>query len=246
MSSVTLTTTSKCGWTASFDATWATVTSGSTGTGNGTVSFLLAANLSTSARTARLTVADQTVTVTQAAPVTVPPACSYSVSPDTVAVPPSGSTGSVMVTTTAGCQWTAAFDAGWASLTGTANGTGSGAANYTVAANPSSSGRTATLTVAGRTVTFNQAAAPPPCTYSISPASATVGSAATTLTVSVAAGAGCAWSSRANDDWLIVASGDLGSGNGTVKVDVDRQNGTGKRVGTVTVAGQTFTVTQSK
>jgi hypothetical protein len=41
---VTVTTTSGCAWTVSSNAGWLTITSGSTGSGNGTVGFSLAAN----------------------------------------------------------------------------------------------------------------------------------------------------------------------------------------------------------
>ena len=45
---------------------WFTVTGGSSGTGNGTVSYTVAANTSTSPRTGTLTIAGLTATVTQA------------------------------------------------------------------------------------------------------------------------------------------------------------------------------------
>ena len=50
---------------------WITVTSGSSGTGNGTVSYTVAANTSTTSRTGTLTIAGLTATVTQAG------ACTY-------------------------------------------------------------------------------------------------------------------------------------------------------------------------
>jgi Putative binding domain, N-terminal len=53
-----------CGWTASSDASWVTITSGATGTGNGTVSYLVEAN-SGLGRTGTLTIGGQTATVVQ-------------------------------------------------------------------------------------------------------------------------------------------------------------------------------------
>ena len=52
-------------WTASSSVPWVTITSGSTGAGNGTVAYTVAANPSSVARSGNLTIANQTYTVTQ-------------------------------------------------------------------------------------------------------------------------------------------------------------------------------------
>jgi hypothetical protein len=53
-----------CTWTAVTSATWITITAGASGSGNGTVSFTVAANTGAS-RTDNIVVAGQTFTVTQ-------------------------------------------------------------------------------------------------------------------------------------------------------------------------------------
>jgi hypothetical protein len=53
-----------CGWSASSDASWVTITSGATGTGDGTVDYLVAAN-SGLRRTGTLTIAGRIVTIVQ-------------------------------------------------------------------------------------------------------------------------------------------------------------------------------------
>ncbi|MEP7338233.1 MAG: kelch repeat-containing protein [Acidobacteriota bacterium] len=58
---------SACTWTASSNRPWITVTSGASGTGNGTVNFSVAANPDAVERTGAIAIADQTFTVTQAA-----------------------------------------------------------------------------------------------------------------------------------------------------------------------------------
>lgn len=58
-------TNSACAWTAASDVGWATVEGSDRGTGAGSVTVNVAANNTTSARTGTLTVAGQTVTVTQ-------------------------------------------------------------------------------------------------------------------------------------------------------------------------------------
>jgi Putative binding domain, N-terminal len=55
-----------CAWTASSGASWLTITGGASGTGNGTVSYSVAANASCVGRSGSLTVAGRTFTVSQA------------------------------------------------------------------------------------------------------------------------------------------------------------------------------------
>ena len=62
---VTVTAGGGCAWTATTNDGFITVTSGASGTDNGTVAIAIAANSSASARTGRLTIAGQTVTVSQ-------------------------------------------------------------------------------------------------------------------------------------------------------------------------------------
>jgi len=95
-----------------------------------------------------------------------PPAssCSYSISPSSRSHGSAAESGTVSVTTTAGCAWTAQSNTSWITVTGGASGSGSGTVSYSVAANGSSSQRTGTLTIAGRTFTVTQAGSgsPPP------------------------------------------------------------------------------------
>jgi len=63
---VTVTTTAGCAWTATTNASFITITSGASGTDSGTVSFAVAASSLGTIRTGTLTIAGQTVTVTQA------------------------------------------------------------------------------------------------------------------------------------------------------------------------------------
>jgi hypothetical protein len=93
------------------------------------------------------------------------------------------------------------------------------------------------LTVAN----FRQSAV---CTFSISPTEATIGSSGGTQSVAVTAGSGCNWSATSNNpSFLTITGGSSGSGNGTVNYFVFGNSG-GARTGTMTIAGQTFTLIQ--
>jgi hypothetical protein len=56
-----------CTWTAASGASWIAITSGTTGTGDGSVQYAISENNGLAERSATLTVAGQPVTVTQAA-----------------------------------------------------------------------------------------------------------------------------------------------------------------------------------
>jgi len=85
---------------------------------------------------------------------------------------------------------------------------------------------------------------PGPCTYSINPTSRSIAANGGTGTVAVTAGATCAWTGVANTAWLHVPPGAGGNGNGNVSYSVDVNTLQSPRTGTMTVAGQTFTVNQ--
>jgi len=234
--SIGVTAGSTCNWTATSSATWITISSGGSGTGNGTVNYTVAANTATTSRTGTLTVAGQTVTVTQAA------ACSFTVSPLNPSATAAGGAASIGVTAGSTCNWTATSSATWITISSGGSGTGNGTVNYTVAANTATTSRTGTLTVAGQTVTVTQAGAP--CTFGVSPTTATPGGNGGALTVTVTAQAGCNWTATSGASWLTITSGASGSGNGTVNYTVAVNPASTTRTGALTVAGTAVSVTQ--
>jgi hypothetical protein len=169
-----------------------------------------------------------------------PPQCTYAITPTSRGVVAAGGANTVAVTAGTGCAWTAVSNASsWLTVTSGASGTGNGSVGYTVAANPNTVTRSGTLTIAGQTFTVNQQAAP--CTYAIAPSSNALPDTGGTGVVTVTAPTGCAWTSVSNDPWLTVTAG--GTGSGSVGYTV--ASTTTARTGTATIAGQTFTVTQT-
>ena len=65
--SVAVTTQSGCAWSVTNSISWITVTSGSSGTGSGTVAYSVAANTGTATRAATMTIANNTFSCTQSA-----------------------------------------------------------------------------------------------------------------------------------------------------------------------------------
>ncbi|MBA2731583.1 MAG: DUF4214 domain-containing protein, partial [Acidobacteria bacterium] len=234
--SVAVTATAGCVWTATSNDSWITVPAGAGGTASGTLNYTVAAN-SGPARTGTLTVAGQTVTITQAS------GCTYTLTPTSQNFPSSVAAGAVNVTTSGGCTWTAASNSSFITITAGAAGTGNGTVNYSLTANPDTTQRTGTLSIAGQTFTVTQDGLN--CSYSISPTAQSLTAAGgTNNSVSVTATAGCAWTATSNDSWLSINAGASGTGNGTVTYTVAANTGPA-RTGTLTIAGQTFTVTQA-
>ncbi len=81
-----------------------------------------------------------------------------------------------------------------------------------------------------------------PCINSINPTNVNATAAGGTGSVSVTSG--CSWTAVSNADWITVSSGSTGSGNGSVGYSVAANTGAA-RIGTITIAGQTFTIDQA-
>ncbi|MBI3654272.1 MAG: hypothetical protein HY231_24860 [Acidobacteria bacterium] len=158
----------------------------------------------------------------------------------------SGGVSSVNVNAGAGCAWTAASNASWLTLTAGASGSGSGTVFYSVGVNLTLTQRTGTLTIAGQTFTVTQAAATPNCAYAIAPAASQIGASGGNGSVAVTTANGCAWTATSNASWLAISAGASGNGNGTVNFSAAANPGSAARTGTLTIAGQTYTVTQER
>ena len=166
--SVTIATTRDCTWSIATNAAWVSIAGERTGQGDATVAFNVAANPVPSPRSAAITVAGQSVAVSQqAAP------CVFSLSRPNDTIAAEGGRLAVGVTTLAGCHWTVASAANWIVIASGSSGDASGTVGLSVAANGGAA-RAGQVNVAGQSYTVNQSAAvvaPPPApTPSPSPA----------------------------------------------------------------------------
>jgi hypothetical protein len=237
---VTVTAGTGCAWSATSNAGWLSITSGSSGSGAGTVAYTAAANTSTAGRTGTLTVAGVAITVQQAGTTA---GCTATVMPTTQSVAASGGPASVSVSTSAGCQWSAASNTAWLTIGSGATGNGNGVVNYTVAANTGGAQRNGTLTVAGQTVSVTQNGVTS-CTFSVSPALNTVGASGGATSFSVTAGVGCGWTATTSTSWLTLGN-TSGTGTGSVAVTVQPNTSTLSRTGLLIVAGVIVNVKQN-
>jgi len=66
------------------------------------------------------------------------------------------------------------------------------------------------------------------------------------LNVAVTTQAGCKWTEDQDDPWIQLGKVSSGTGSGTAQVDVEKYKGNSQRNGTITIGGQTFSITQTK
>jgi len=175
--------------------------------------------------------------------------CTYDINPQqNLLVPSSGGTYTIAVTAPTGCNWTAARNESWITIT-SGSGSGNGTVSYTVSANPAADPRGGIITIADKSFTVAQSGtAPVVCTYQISPPSATFSSAGGSGTLNVYAPAGCEWWAKiaySGLGWIEITSPRNGTGYGTVTYSVLTNITSAPRTGAITVEGNTLNITQT-
>ncbi len=146
----------------------------------------------------------------------------------------------VNITASRDCTWTAASDVAWMQLSAT-SGQGTATLGVTVAGNELGSARTGGIVVNNQRVTISQQARP--CTYELRASPQNVGAAGGRGSVSIDTLGGCAWTATSSAGWLRVLTA-AGSGPGSAEFDAGVNDGAA-RDATITIGGQTVTITQS-
>lgn len=247
----------RCGWSATSNAAWLRVTSGSPGTGNGTVSYALDGNRDVNPRVGTIAVADRAFTVTQSGDTRVPVVCEYSVAP--VEFRPCMSAPynlTATITTQQGCAWTATPGASWITMTGGQSGTGPGTVSFTVSDNWDPPRRGVVMVrwpteTAGQNLQIAQAG----CYYAVS-----------TSAIAIAAGGGtgrfdviqysdpntcggptqsaCRWTAQSDVPWITVTTSMPSAGDNPVNFSVAANPNATARTGRITVRDKVVQITQ--
>ena len=137
-------------------------------------------------------------------------------------------------------SWTATSDSSWIVIKSGASGNGAGSCVYVVNANATADVRIGHIDIDGNTYTITQYG----YDATISPTSATFDRYGGNGTISVTVDAGVSWSAVANNDWISVSPAS-GMSVGTVNYTVAEYPGVVSRVGSITIGGKTFTITQT-
>ena len=170
--------------------------------------------------------------------------CDCSITPSFVDFGPTGGTSILSITSNnPSCSWGTASGTDWLAATPSS---GVGKRTVTVSAAPNSAlERTGTMTIAGQPLNVTQSGIN--CSYSISSTQLNFDANSGNGSINIIAPAGCYWTVSNNAiPWIKILYGSVGNGNGTVTFNVDANSGGAQRTGTVTIEGQTVTVTQSQ
>jgi hypothetical protein len=100
------------------------------------------------------------------------------------------------------------------------------------------------------TIAYQNGAPPPPppgptCSYTLSPTSATYTSSGGYGNLSAVTGSGCSWTASPSASWITITSGSSGTGPGTVAYSVASYTGRNGRSGSITIAGQVYSIKQN-
>ncbi|HTS18718.1 MAG TPA: choice-of-anchor tandem repeat GloVer-containing protein [Verrucomicrobiae bacterium] len=239
--SIAVTTSNGCSWSATSNDGFITITSGA-GSGNGTISYSVATNTSDLGRIGALMVFGAPVPVIQSG--ASGSGCAYSLSAATATIPAKGGSGTVSVKFKGpGCDWTAVSNDPFIMITSGSTGAGNGKVEYAVPGNTNSIPLTGTMTIAGQIFTVNQDAGS--CTFSLNSYGASIKAAGGSHTVKVKPNFDdCAWTAVSNDSFITITDGASGTGKGTVTYAVAPNTNTVDITGSMTIAGQTYYVTQ--
>ena len=222
-----------CPWGASSTVPWATIGSGSPGLGSGTVTINVQANTGPQ-RVGQLSIAGKDFYITQEGP------CTTAVNPVASTFSAAGGTGSLELSTGAGCAWTASTFSPWITINTAISGSGPTVLDYTVAANTGASIRAGQILIGGQIFIVSQDA---PCTPTVSPQNQQVSASGGGFSASISIGAGCPWSAATADSWITLTPPAGGTGSGTLNYTVAANPGSA-RSGIITVAGKSLIVNQ--
>jgi hypothetical protein len=169
--------------------------------------------------------------------------CQVQVGSATTSFTSDGGQGTLAVTTTRDCAWSATTSANWVAIAN-ASGQGEASVPYTVAANPMPATRAAAITVSDASLQLNQAAAP--CRYTLSPTAGSIGAAGGVLTAQLATLAGCPWTTGSDSPWVSVSvtSGGTGVTNSTITMTVAANSGAA-RSARMTAGEASFIISQA-
>jgi hypothetical protein len=262
-------TTPGCRWSVTSDAAWAVVEGAQQGEGPAVLKVFVQPNDTESARQMAFTVADQVARVVQPGQAD----CRYEVSPVTVAIPRTASSGQISIATSRGCQWQVTSDASWLRPR-SSGGSGSATVPYDADFN-AESGRSVTrlgvlafrwrAPTAGQNVRVTQW---PSCSIGVGPATGGLppGAAFTgalpgnwTVTASADGGTfhlwvltepfmGCPWTVESTDTWLTITSprvNQVMSGDGDLFFTLPPNPTSQTRRATLTFEGKPLTITQA-
>jgi hypothetical protein len=242
-----------CAWTAASETPWLTVTSGASGSGSGTVTYLADRNTATTGRSGTIAAAGRSFVLHQEGD---PYRCQYSVSPVTFSPCMTSGDLTSTISTEPGCPWTASPGASWITVVSGNSGSGPGAVTFRVSDNwdPPRSGVVEIRWLAptlGQNLQIAQAG----CHYSVSRDSFAFGADGGSGTLDVyqmaepnACGGPlqdrCLWTATVNVSWITITSSVPRTGDNPLSFTIAPNDGPA-RTGIITVRDKTVQISQA-
>lgn len=230
-----------CSWTAAAP-NWITLTSGSSGSGPGTVAYSVAANSGSESRNGQLSIGGQTHTVAQDG--REPTTCSYQIAPDNAVHNKDAASGTFAVAAPASCGWTAVSNVPWLTVVIGAQGSGNGTVAYAVARNLETTERSGAISAGGRSFAVRQTGDAGACAYAVTPVAFQPCMPRATLNATLTTQASCPWTVTSDSAWLGLASSASGTGSDVISM-IYSDNYDAPRAGTVMVRWPTPTAGQN-
>ena len=219
-------------WTATSDSSWIVINSGSSGTGAGSVVYIVNANATADTRIGHINIGGNTYTITQYG-------YDATISPTSATFDRYGGNGTISVTVDAGVSWSAVANNDWISVT-PASGMSVGTVNYTVAEYPGVVSRVGSITIGGKTFTITQTGVD----VSISPESIVKGENADIIAVTINALSTTQWTVTPNTSWISVIDKATGYGDYVLTLAINANPSFARRTGTVSIGSATFKIVQ--
>ena len=168
--------------------------------------------------------------------------CAVSITATPTSFAATGGTGTLDVSTTRDCQWTAKTTGGWIQLTDPIAGQGAASRSFSLTNNPDPIVRNGEITVGDQQIAVTQEAAA--CKFTMDPIRDAVSAAGGQSVIAVTASSPkCAWTARAGVEWLTVLDGAQTTGSGQVRYGAQPSTGP-SRQGTLVIAGQEVVITE--
>ena len=153
-----------------------------------------------------------------------------------------GGPGTLSITTSRDCEWSATTASAWIQLGDAKAGQGDATLSFTVARNADPVARKGAITIGSQQIELSQDAAL--CVFTVAPPAGVIGAVGGPGTHTVTASSSqCAWTARSGVDWISIVDGAQGNGSGQVRYQAQRNEGPA-RDGTLTIAGQAVRITQ--
>jgi len=153
----------------------------------------------------------------------------------------SGGTGTVAVTVSRECSWTAASGSPWVAITSGSSGQGDGTLAFRVDTNPDPLSRAAAISIGDNRLDIAQQAAA--CRFDVTAPTDPIPGGGGTLQVQIRTHQVCDWTAASDSEWASIAPA-AGRGNAVVIVTVGGNSGP-TRSGFVVAGGQRIPVTQA-